>query len=148
MASPAINELTRREWRELGFHYSLDAPSRTWLIEASPEGLLLFAACLRAFALNPASQELSEHEHFGPYMHLEVMSASVPEVNEHCIQGTPADLLRLAIIVKERASHLVPGASVNITCEYAPASSHRLLLRAHPSGTDPASLDPELVGAS
>jgi len=148
MPSPEANEQTRREWRELGFHYTRDDQAREWLIEGSSAGLECFSSCLRAFALEPSSQQRSEHEHYGPYMYLEVMSWPEADVNEHCIQGTPGDLLRLSGIVARCATSLVPGTAVNVTPEYAPASSYRLVLRAHPPGTDPASLDPQLSRSS
>ena len=146
MTSAKTDEATRAEWRALGFHYTRDDENREWRIEGAQEGLQRFSSCLRTFALDPASLKKSEHAHFGPYMYLEIMSWPEAGVDEHSIHGTPKDLLRLASIVERHARGLAPGSAVDVAAEYTSTSAYRLVLRAHPAGTDPASLDPQLSG--
>jgi hypothetical protein len=145
MPSDKTNEHTRREWRDLGFHYSRNDKSRLWIIEGSPEGLVAFATLLRKFAGDLASDPALDHEHYGPYVYLELMRSERADVTGHCIQGSPPDFLRLAEIVERCIGVSGPGESASIGGEFAPSSPYQLLLRVRPPGTDPASLDPQLV---
>jgi hypothetical protein len=146
--SPRVDNLTRSEWRELGFFYDYDAATRTWLIAGSREGLLHFAALVADCAAHPAFKELSQHEHYGPYMYLKIMSWSEPSITDNAIAGTVRDLERLSSVVRSRASVLPPGSEVDIASEYYSGTDHRLLLRCHDSDIDPASLDPLLAGGT
>lgn len=145
MGAEKSTEQARREWQELGFHYAREDKSRMWIIEGAPEGLLAFASLLRTFAGELASNPAFDHEHYGPYMHLELMRSERADVNDHCIQGAAPDFLRLAEIVERCVGVFGPGESASIGAEYAPSSPYRLLLRVRPPGTDPASLDPQLA---
>ena len=54
MASEAINEATRRVWRELGFFCDRNDATKEWRIVGSVKGLRKFAAEIRSYASNPA----------------------------------------------------------------------------------------------
>jgi hypothetical protein len=69
-----VKDDTRREWRELGFFYDRDDVSKEWRLVGSREGLRHFAGLLRAYVADPRNEMKSEHEHYGPYMYLEVMT--------------------------------------------------------------------------
>src|SRR5262245_2429318 len=102
MPSEKVNEATRREWRELGFFYERDDPRSTWLIRGSRTGLLTFARVVREYSNDPRRQQLSEHEHFGPYGYLEIGTWRSAEITDHWIAGTLADLNRLSSLVEEQ----------------------------------------------
>ena len=72
MPSEAADEATRRAWRELGFFCCRDKAAKEWRIVGSVKGLRKFASELRKYASNPANDRLSEYQHFGPSMNLEV----------------------------------------------------------------------------
>ena len=72
MPSTDINEMTQREWRELGFFYDRDDDAKEWRLIGSKEGLRQFAHSMQEYAANPGNDLISEHEHFGPYGYLKV----------------------------------------------------------------------------
>jgi len=145
MPSEETNDLTRREWQDLGFHCSRNDKSRLWILEGSPEGPVAFASLLRTFAGALASDPALDLAHYGHYMYLELMRSERPGVTDHCIQGAAPDFLRLAEIARRSVGVFGPGESASIGSEFAPSSPYRLLLRVKPPGTDLASLDPQLA---
>jgi hypothetical protein len=92
----------------------------------------------------------SEHEHYGPYMYLEVMRWPEAAFDEHAIRGSLADLARLARIIESKVVVALPGSSVTIREEFAPDSPYSLVLDVREDGFDPASADtalpPETAG--
>ena len=74
MPSDATNQSTRREWRELGFFYDRDDQAKVWQLTGSRAGLLRFRDVLRSYAADPGNDLKSEHQHYGPYGYLEVMT--------------------------------------------------------------------------
>ncbi|HEV8111610.1 MAG TPA: hypothetical protein VGR31_02460 [Planctomycetota bacterium] len=135
---------TRSEWRELGFFYACDDAAKEWQIVGSQNGLSRFASLLRAYAADPRNAPESEHEHYGPYMYLEVMTWHEPGIDDHSIHGTMAQLGQLAALVEERTAALEPGGKARILEEYSRASAYALVLERREDEFDPASLDGSL----
>ncbi len=137
-----INEATRREWRELGFFYDRIDNNNEWSIVGSRAGLLRFAQLVCEYANDPRNCGLSEHEHFGPYMYLEIGTWRGPEITRHWIAGTVDDLRWLSAIIREKASKATFGEKTLLRKEYAPNSHYELSLEIRDDGFDPASADP------
>jgi hypothetical protein len=79
-----VDSITITEWRELGYFYDFDPNSNSWIIRGSRNGIQKLIDQLKAFAKNPKFAEKSEHEHFGPYMYLKVMTWDFPDItNKH-----------------------------------------------------------------
>jgi hypothetical protein len=135
---------TRTEWRELGFFYDRDDSAKEWQIVGSRDGLSRFVRLLRAYVADPRNAQVSEHEHYGPYMYLEVMTWSEPGVDEHSIHGTVEQLARLADLVDEKTSAIPPGGKARIRGDYAPSSAYALVLERREDAFDPATLDGNL----
>lgn len=144
MPSDAANKATRQEWRELGFFYDRDDTARAWKLTGSRAGLLRFRDILLAYAANSRNVMKSEHEHYGPYMYLEVMTWPEAGFDEHAIRGQPADLLRLATLVQSKLAAAVPGKSILIREEFSSNSPYCLVLDLREDGFDPAIADPLL----
>jgi hypothetical protein len=89
-----MKERTRAEWRELGFFYDLNHNSKEWLLMGSRAGLLRFSELLRAYATNPHREGTSEHDHYGPYMYLKVMTWPHAGIDANTIHGSLEDLGR------------------------------------------------------
>ncbi len=141
MPSEEVNALTRAEWRELGFFYDLDSAAKVWWIVGTRTGLLRFVHLLREYVANPARHALSEHDHYGPYMYLEIGTWTRPEINDHWIAGTVTDLARLADLAEQAVSGLSPGGTAEIGNSFAPDSGWRLELICRDEGFDPAAAD-------
>jgi hypothetical protein len=136
-----VNEATRQEWRELGFFYDRDDETKEWLIRGSRAGLFGFARTLREYSKNPRRQQLSEHDHLGPYMYLEIGTWSARVIDDHWIAGTLEDLSVLSALITERVSKAKEGDVLMLREAYAPASPYELRLEARGDEFDPAAAD-------
>ena len=144
MPSNETNAATREDWRELGFFYSRDDEAREWRLVGSRSGLLRFRDLLLAYVDDPSNALHSEHEHYGPYMYLEVMTWPSAGFDEHAIRGTLEDLARLAALVDSKLSTVSPDSTVHIGTEFAENSPYTLVLDVRDEGFDPSAADPIL----
>jgi hypothetical protein len=136
-----VNEATRREWRELGFFYERDDETKEWLLRGSRAGLLGFARILLEYSKNPRRQQLSEHDHLGPYMYLEIGTWSARVIDDHWIAGTLEDLSVLSALITERVSTAKEGDAFRFRETYAPVSPYELRLEVCGADFDPATAD-------
>jgi hypothetical protein len=127
----------------LGFFYDLDDETKEWRLTGSRKGLMAFSRLLADYSAKPSNDSLSEHDHFGPHMYLEVMTWDKANITSHAIEGTLADIARLAGIV-ERSLDLVQSGRIFIREEYTPDAEYSIVLDVREDGFDPASLDPQL----
>jgi hypothetical protein len=141
---PQTKEVTRAEWRELGFFYDRDDSAKEWQIVGSRAGLGRFADLLRAYAAHPGNAMKSEHEHYGPYMYLEIMTWPDAGMDDHSIHGPLDALGRLASLVEAKVAVLKPGQPARLREEFASSSPYTLVLSARPDDFDPASADGNL----
>lgn len=101
MTKADINANIRDEWQALEFQYTRDDAAREWRLVGSRAGLRNFSRILSRYADDPRNEFKSEHDHFGPYMHLIIMAWPDAGIGENAIHGTLADLRRLAAIVDD-----------------------------------------------
>lgn len=141
MPSQEINEMTQREWRELGFYYDRDDDARHWILLGSKAGLLRFADALRTYAGNPQRTQISEHEHFGPYAYLEVGTWISPEITEHWIAGPLDDIHGLSETIRMHLNTAAVGDQISLRATFAPLSPFELVLVIQPDAFDPAKAD-------
>ena len=144
MPSEEVNEATRKEWRDLGFFYDRDDDRNEWRLVGSHSGLLKFRDLLLRYVGNPRNAANSEHDHYGPYMYLEIMTAAQPGIDRHAIYGALQDLRRLASVVETKLKNTRAGSLVRIDEEFARDCGYSLLLDIREENFDPASADPEL----
>jgi hypothetical protein len=145
MTSDRVKEHTRSDWRELGFFYELDEKAKEWRFVGSRAGLFRFAALLREYVNDPRNAQESEHEHYGPYLYLKVMTAPAAGIDGDSIHGSVSDLARLAALLEEKLAGSGPGSTVRISEEFVPRSAYDLVLRIRANDFDPASADQSLV---
>jgi len=148
MPSEAVNEMTRSEWRELGFFYDRDDEVKEWRLVGSRAGLFRFRDLLLAYTEDPRNEMKSEHEHYGPYMYLEVMTWPEPGMDDNAIHGSLDDLRRLAAIVEEKLQNVKPGGTIRIQDEFAEDCEYSLTFLVREDEFDPASADPALQGGA
>lgn len=137
-----IDEQTREEWRELGFFYDQDETARYWRLIGSREGLAKFPALLTEYVSDERNASLSEHEHYGPYWYLKIVTWNQPEIGKDDIRGTLDDLRRLAEIAKRNLENVEPGDTFEIDEEFAPNNEFSLRFEVQEDDFDPASPDP------
>ena len=117
--SDATNKATKGEWRELAFFYDRDDQTRVWKLTGSRAGLLRFRDVLLSYIADPRNALKSEHEHYGPYAYLEVMTWPEAGFDDHAIRGPLTDLARLAQLIEAKLATARPGSSVRIHEEFA-----------------------------
>lgn len=144
--SPKVAEMTRREWRDLGFFYFSDDDAREWQLTGSRHGLLRFADRLDAYAADPRFFDQSEHDHFGPHMYLKIMTWPEAGIDGRSIHGTQEDIRRLAALVREKLSSARAGEVVSVCREYVADAEYRIVFRVREDSFDPAGEDPQLAG--
>jgi hypothetical protein len=135
---------TRKEWRNLGFFYDYDEKRGEWHFIGSRSGLEKFRDILSQYASNPKNDQKSEHDHYGPYMYLEIMTWDSPNISDHCIQGTLSDLKKLSDLVGQKLKNALPNDSFIIQQEYAKDAQSSLVFEIKEDNFDPASADPML----
>lgn len=141
MASAQINEVTQREWRELGFFYERDDEIREWRLQGSKAGLRRFSAAMRAYAADPRNDLMSEHEHFGPYKYLELGTCELSEITEHWIAGPLTAINKLADVVDVRLDAASIGDVIYLRTAFAPSSPYEFALEVRDAAFDPAKAD-------
>jgi hypothetical protein len=139
--SAKTNEATQREWRELGFFYDRDDSAKEWRIVGSKGNLNRFVEILRDYAANARNDVISEHEHYGPYMYLEIGTWTTPEITEHWIAGPLNNLLELAAVVESRIGQTNVGDSIKLREDFSPASPYEIVLEVKDESFDPALAD-------
>lgn len=143
-----VKDDTRREWRELGFFYDLDETSKEWRLVGSRAGLCRFSEVLRAYVANPRNETKSEHEHYGPYMYLEVMTWPDAGIDDHAIRGPLSALDDLASLVEAKVGSMQLGTRARIADEFASGTPYAVILELRDDDFDPSSLDPNLDGGA
>jgi hypothetical protein len=135
---------TAQEWRELGFFPEIDTGKSLWRLTGSRAGLLRLRDILLEYVADPRNAVNSEHEHYGPYGSLEIMTWPEAGFDDHAIHGSLADLTRLAELVDSKLATVKPNSLVHIREEFASDSPYTLLLDVRDDQFDPASADPDL----
>jgi hypothetical protein len=144
MPSDAANQWVRREWRDLGFYYDRNDQTREWRLVGSRSGLLRFRDALLEYVDDPGNDYKSEHEHYGPYSYLEIMTWPEPGFDHHAIRGSMPNLKRLAAIVEAKLAVAQAGEAVCIREEFAANTPYALILDVREDDFDPAQADPML----
>src|SRR4030095_13225994 len=142
--SESVTELMRRQWRELGLYYERDDSARVWKLTGSLAGLHRFREALLAYATDSYRATASDHEHFGPYFYLKVMTWREAGIDEDALRGSLPDLQRLADLIGRTLDGATPGSTFLIQDEFAPSCPYALALHVREEEFDPADADPSL----
>jgi hypothetical protein len=130
------------DWRKLGVWYDY-TPSDGWILRGSRSGIGRFVETLLAYAANPRNAEVGEHEHYGPFMYLKVVTHPSSEINSHGIYGRPEDVRTFAALLRERVAKAVAGESIEVSKTYSPASDTPFTVWLEHDFFDPAVYDRE-----
>ena len=99
---------------------------------------------LKSYVDQPSNQPISEHEHYGPYGYLEIMTWQSAGIDAHSIHGKLSDLLRLSNLIGQKLKSASAGSAFEIGEEYAEGTRFKLRFEVRAQGFDPASVDPYL----
>jgi hypothetical protein len=138
----------KQKWRELGFYCERDDDKKVWTLTGSRAGLLYFPDLLLGYVADPKNATDSEHEHYGPYGSLEIMTWPDAGMDSHAIRGSLPALTHLAELVEAKLASAQPGEPITIREEYAPESRYSLVLDVRDDGFDPSSKDREGLGVT
>jgi hypothetical protein len=141
MPSDLVNKQTRDEWRALGFFYDRDDEAKVWKLIGSRAGLTCFRNALLAYADNPRKANESEHEQYGPYMYLKIMTWKAAGFDNSAIRGPLADLARLAELIGSKLASAHPRSEFRIQDEFIANRPYALVLEVREDGFDPATAD-------
>ena len=142
--SKELKEITKQEWHELGFYYDKDNDKKLWVIIGDKKGILIFANMIEEYTNHPNNDKISEHDHYGPYAYLEIMTWDKPGMDEHAIHGTLADLKRLAYIIKNELEKYQPNSTFYIGTNYASDCKYKLAIEVKENNFNPARADTQL----
>ena len=142
------DEQIKQQWRKLGFFCELDDQKKLWTLTGSRAGLLYFPDLLLGYVADPQNASDSEHQHYGPYGSLEVMTWPDAGFDGHAIRGSLTGLARLAELIEAKLATAEPGSPILIREEFAANSPYSLMLDVRADGFDPASADRERLGAA
>ena len=133
---------TKREWRELGFHYDRNDESKEWIFTGSRSGLIKLAAIFKAYALDERNSIDSEHEHYGPYSYFKIMTINDEKgVNDNAIYGSLKDIAYLGNAIEETVLSSKPGQRVSFRNIFESNSEYDIVLDFREDGFDPISID-------
>jgi hypothetical protein len=91
---------------------------------------------------------MGEHDHYGPYGFLVVMTLPDAGFDGEAIRGPLTDLTQLANLIEAKVAAAKPGSVIRIREEFARDSPYALVLDVREDGFDPASADPEVSSAA
>ena len=142
-----LDQLMIDQWRELGFYYDHDdrMDVNQWRFYGSKKGLQNFVSLLDKYTANPHNDTLSEHDHYGPYSYLKIMTWDKPTITESYIAGTIQDLKRLRDIIADKLNKAQPGQTFNIDKDYGLDNTITAKFFVMSDNFDPPSMDELIV---
>jgi|GEM_PF-686025 len=141
-----IDKLLINEWRELGFYYDLDdrLSVNQWRFYGSKNGFLNFIKLLDNYTNNKSNDAISEHEHYGPYSYLKIMTWDKPQITDSYIAGTISDLRSLRNIIAEKLNKTEAGQTFSIDKDFGYENTVTAKFFVMADNFDPVSMD-ELI---
>ena len=134
------------EWRQLGFYYELyeNGDVHQWRFFGSKSGFQRFSSLLHKYADDPVNVNLSEHEHYGPYYYLKVMTSDQERITADMFEVTIQGARQLADIILRKTQSHAPGETFSIESEFGKNNTASALFFIMDERFDPASLDRSL----
>ncbi|GEO11107.1 hypothetical protein [Segetibacter aerophilus] len=142
-----IDQMMIDEWRQLGFYYDFDdrLSVNQWRFYGSKQGLLNFVKLLGDYVNNKNNDQFSEHEHYGPYMYLKIITLENQcVINENAIGGTIEDLKRLRNLLADKIEKSLPGQTFSIDKDFGEDNTVTAKFFVMAKDFDPVTMD-ELI---
>jgi len=142
--SRKLRDITKEDWRILGFHYVRDDTAKKWVFTASRRGLEQLCFVLMDFARDPDNSRVGAHVHIGPYEYLTVMTTDSFRIERNRICGTRAELAALSDKIASDLNDGEESTVIRLSDAMLDASEYSIELRIMEYGYDPARADPQL----
>jgi hypothetical protein len=126
----------------------MDREKKLWTLTGSRAGLLYFPDLLLGYVADPKNASDREHQHYGPYGTLEIMTWPDAGFDSHAIRGSLVALAHLAELIEIKLASAEPGSPILIREEFAADSPYSLMLDVRADGFDPSSADRERLGVA
>ncbi|MBH0014336.1 hypothetical protein I6F66_19895 [Pseudoalteromonas sp. NZS100_1] len=139
--SPKLAEMTREEWRELGFYYIIDDDSKAWNLYGSVDGLSNFITEILKFTAR--DEVKGEHEHLLPHWYLTLQYDDGFDICERGILASKIELLIFIDILKQLLLKAKVGEIIGLH-NHVKSASYRMYLHVKGADFDPSKLDPQL----
>jgi hypothetical protein len=142
--SEMLRNITKEDWRILGYYYGRDDDGRRWTFIGSKNGLRQFCVQLEDYASRARNHSTGAHDHWGPYMYLTIATSDVPAITKDNIRGSVVDLQRMSELVKRGIQETAVGGSFVIGEQYCSDCEYRMQFCIKEYGFDPAVADEQL----
>jgi len=137
-------EITKEDWRHLGFFYSTITEEKKWVLTGSPYGLKAFILILNAYVKDPTNKSEGEHIHIGPYGYLKVETRKERSIDKNRITGNSSDINELSKLIEKELIDINIGKRIKVGLQYIKNISYDLELDIREYGFDPATMDSQL----
>ncbi|MCI5142779.1 MAG: hypothetical protein D3909_13850 [Candidatus Electrothrix sp. ATG1] len=141
MTSDSTKQSIIQDWEELGFFYDVDDKKKEWIFIGSLYGLSKFPQLLADYVADYRNEMLSEHEHYGPYMYLKIVTLENAEIGRRHIGGPLESLANLKRVFEKKLANAKIGDTLVIGPEFCdtPKYSIKILVKKdnfHPAEED------------
>lgn len=139
-----IEEMLRREWRQLGVYYEMDNATKEWKMYGDRKGIENFRSIIKEYCDKHENFRISEHIHLGPYSYLKIMTWDRPIISTDVIAGTIRDLKKLSELIREKLKNTKTEESFTIDNEFGDNNKAKITIKVMADKFDPVTMDEQL----
>jgi hypothetical protein len=137
-------EAVKDEWRKLGYYFELNKDEKKWVFISSKNGIEKFIDQIKDYIQNETNKDIGEHDHWGPYGDLKIMTTSVPQITNGFIGGNCTSFLELTELIEKNIKKITINESFFIQEEYVKDARTGIEFVIKDDDFDPASADKQL----
>lgn len=139
--SGKVAEMTREEWRGLGFFYSSDDNEKRWDLYGSQSGIARLTEEISTFISR--DEIFGKHEHLLPHWYLTIEYDEVPDINKRGIVGRKVDLLKVREYLNSLQNNALTQSCVAIHSCFD-QTTYKMYFHIEQDDFDPSSMDWQL----
>jgi len=110
-------------WEHLGYWFEFSESRTTWVFRLTRAARHKLSRLFWDYVRDPRHAVLSEHDHYGPYSDLKIVTWSEPRIDGDGIWGSMGELSQLASLIDERLLPAQVGEVIRIDREYFPSGN-------------------------
>ena len=139
-----IEEMLRREWRELGVYYETDNTTKELKFYGDRKGIEIFSYVIKEYCDKRENFQVSERLYLGPYSYLLIMTSDRPFISTDVIAGTIGDLKKLSELIREKLKKTKTEESFTIDNEFGDNNKAKITIKVMADKFDPVTMDAQL----